>query len=337
MINDEVLRFFNKKHVLVTGGTGLIGIPLVRKLDQAGANVRVVSLDAQSLFSKNIDFIRGDLCDKNVCEDVIKDIDIVFHLAGIKGGVGVARTKASTFLLKNILINIQMMEAARKAIVERFLYTSSICIYPPSEVFEERNAFSGLPHPSDIFGGIAKLVGELQIQAYNLQYELDNFLTVRPGNTYGPYDNFNPESALIIPALIYRAIEGENPLTVWGDGSSIRDFVFADDVAEFMMLMVQKNEKAPLNVGGGEPVTIKTVAETIVELAQKILNRKIDIEWDTEKPTGEKYRVTSIEQSKSKLGWSPGVSLKAGIERTIRWYVENRFELINRYSIMSEE
>jgi len=151
---------FKGKNVLVTGGTGLIGISLVKKLDKMGTNIRVVSLDDGSPFAENIGFVRADICEREVCKSVLKDIDIVFHLAGIKGGIGVAKTKASTFLLKNILMNIQIMEAAREAKVRRFLYTSSICIYPPAEVFEEKNALAGLPHPSDRFGGISKLVGE---------------------------------------------------------------------------------------------------------------------------------------------------------------------------------
>jgi len=337
MIQEKVLESFSGRNVLVTGGTGLIGIPLVRKLDKMGANVRVVSLDDRSPFKDSIECVNGDICEKGVCERVLKDIDIVFHLAGIKGGIGVAYTKASTLLLKNILMNIQIMEAARKAQVEGFLYTSSVCIYPPARVFEEENAFTGLPHPSDRFGGISKLVGEMQIQAYKLQYDIRNFLTVRPGNTYGPYDNFNSTSALIIPALIYRVFEGENPLTVWGDGTAVRDFVFADDVADFMILMIEKKERAPLNVGGGEAVTIKTVAETIVQHAERILDKKIDIKWDITKPVGEKYRVTGIQQAKSRFGWSPKVSIDAGIEKTMKWYSANSSKTIKRYSVISED
>jgi len=325
------------KNILVTGGTGLIGIPLVKKLRELGANTRVVSLDEQSPFDGSVDFVKADLCQREVCDQVMQDIDTVFHLAGIKGGIGVAKTKASTFLLKNILMNIQVMEAARQAQVKRLLYTSSICIYPPARVFEEKNAFTGLPHPSDRFGGISKLVGEMQIEAYRLQYETEGFMTIRPGNTFGPYDNFNSTSALIIPALIQRVVGGENPLTVWGDGSTVRDFVYADDVAELMILMVQKNYTEPLNAGSGEPLTIKTVAETVVRNAKKILGCEIGIEWDTSKPQGEKYRVTSIEKAKSVLGWSPKVSFDAGIKKTIEWYIQNKSKLIKRYSIMSED
>ena len=330
-------EYLKGKSVLVTGGSGLIGIPLVKQLKSVGADVRVVSLDDESPFDANVEFIRGDICNREICEGILQDIQVVFHLAAIKGSIGVAQKKASTFLVKNILMNTHMMEATRKHQIERFLYASSICIYPPAQVFEEKNAFTGLPHPSDKFGGMAKLIGEMQIEAYKLQYNLENFLTVRPANTYGPYDNFNPISALIIPALIYRVFEGENPLTVWGDGSAVRDFVYSEDVADFMIQMVEQNETTPLNVGSGEAITIKSVAETVVKHCEKILEKKIDIQWDTTKPTGEKYRVTSIEKAKSILGWSPQVSLDAGIEKTVKWYNLNKSKLIKRHTIMKED
>jgi GDP-L-fucose synthase len=131
--------------------------------------------------------------------------------------------------------------------------------------------------------------------------------------------------------------EGENPLKVWGDGSAIRDFVYSSDVADFMIQMVQKNETSPLNVGSGEAVDIKSVAETVVKHMGKIFDRKIEIKWDAAKPTGEKYRVTSIEKAKSILGWYPKVSLDSGIEKTIQWYNTNKTHLIKRYSIVSED
>jgi len=328
--------FYNKK-VLVTGGTGLIGIPLVKKLLDKGAKVRVVSLDEEFTFEGNVEFIKGDLCDKDFCVRVTKGMQVVFHLAGIKGGIGLAHSKAASFLIKNILMNTQVMEAAREKGIERFLYASSICIYPPAEVFEEENALTGLPHFSDRFGGMAKLVGEMQIEAYKLQYKLGNFFIVRPTNTYGPYDNFNPESGLVIPALIRRIFEGENPLKIWGDGSAVRDFIFSEDVADFLILMVERNIPGPFNVGSGEGVTIKTVAQTIARHAEKFIGKEITIQWDRAKPTGEKYRIASIQKARAQLGWSPRIDLDAGILKTVEWYEINKSKLLERYTILSGE
>ncbi|MFH1351956.1 MAG: NAD-dependent epimerase/dehydratase family protein [bacterium] len=329
--------YFKGKKVLVTGGTGLIGIPLVKKLVRKGAQVRVVSLDEGFPFEHDVEFIKGDLRDKDVCADVVRDIQIVFHLAGIKGSIGVAKTKASTFLIGNILIDIQIMEAARKAAVENFLYVSSICVYPPARVFKEKNAWTGLPHPSDRFGGIAKMVGEMQLEAYKLQYGLKNLFVVRPTNTYGPYDNFNPESSLVIPALIYRVLKGENPLKIWGDGSAVRDFLYSEDAADFLILMVEKQVREPLNLGTGEPVSIKKLAETIAGNAHELTGKEVKIKWDTAKPAGEKYRVTSIEKARELLRWSPKTDIEEGIHKTMKWYKENKSRILKRFSILTEE
>ena len=329
--------YFNKKKVLVTGGTGLIGIPLVKKLYEMGAEVRVVSLDAESHFASPVEFIKGDLCDKDLCAEVVKNVQVVFHLAGIKGGIGVAYSKASTLLLKNILMNIEIMEAARKANVDRFLYTSSICIYPPAKVFKEENAWTGFPHPSDKFGGIAKLIGELQIESYKLQYNLGNFFIARPTNTYGPFDNFNPVSSLIIPALIYRIFNGENPLTIWGDGSAVRDFIFSEDAADFLILMVIKNCPGPFNVGSGKPISIKKVAEIIARNAEKFIGKRINLRFDKTKPMGEKYRVTDIKKAITQLGWSYKTDIESGILKTLEWYSLNKTQLLKRYNVLNEE
>ncbi|MHC4662656.1 MAG: NAD-dependent epimerase/dehydratase family protein [Planctomycetota bacterium] len=329
--------YLEGKRILVTGGTGLIGIPLARKLQQIGAKVRVASLDSHNPFDDGIEFVRGDLCNEEFCAASMKDIQVVFHLAGIKGGIGVARTKASTFLLKNVLMNIQVMEAARKADVERLLFTSSICIYPPAEVFREDQAFTGLPDQSDRYGAISKLVGEMQIEAYRLQYELEGLLIARPTNTYGPYDNFDPESALIVPALIHRALNGENPLVVWGDGSTVREFAYSEDAADALITITEKNAPGPYNVGSGEAVSISEVAGLVAKHASELMGTPVKVEWDTTKPTGEKYRVASIDKLRSELGWSPGVSLSEGIRRTMEWYRDNRETNLGRYSILSED
>jgi len=329
--------YLYKKKVLVTGGTGLIGIPLVKQLIAIGSEVRIVSLDKVSPFGSKAEFIRGDLCDKDFCADIVKGIQVVFHLAGIKGGIGVAQAKAASFLVKNVLMNIQIMEAAREASVERFLYASSICIYPPAKIFEEKNAWAGFPDPSDRFGGMAKLIGEMQIEAYKLQYNLENFIIARPSNTYGPYDNFNDVSALVIPALIYRIFEGEDPLTIWGDGSAVRDFIYSKDVADFLILMVNKNASGPFNVGSGRPISIKKLAKVIVSQAEKFIKKKVRIRWDMREKTGEQWRVVSIEKAKTQLGWSAKTDLTTGIYNTIKWYSLNKSNQLERYNILSDD
>ena len=135
------------------------------------------------------------------------------------------------------------MEAARRCGVDRFLYTSSIGVYSPSEIFHEDDVWNTFPSPNDRFAGWAKRMGELQAEAYAIEYGWERISIVRPANVYGPFDNFDPGSAMVIPSLINRATSGENPLLVWGDGSQIRDFVHADDVARGMLVVVEKGSE----------------------------------------------------------------------------------------------
>lgn len=335
-MSEQGGQIFKGKNILVTGGTGLIGIPLVEKLKSAGARLRVVSLDDYSPWGSEVECIKADLCEKTACLAAVRDMDIVFHLAGLKGGIGVAGSRAANFLVKNILMNTHLMEAARAARVEKFLFASSICIYPPAEVFREEDAQTGLPHVSDRFGGMAKLLGELQIQAYEAQYNLKNFFIARPVNTYGPYDNFEPQAALIIPSLIYRIFHGEDPLVVWGDGSAERDFIYADDAADFFSLMMAKGRRGPFNVGTGVRLTIRELVEELARQTAEALGKPVRIAWDRSRPTGEKTRVASMEKAKNELGWLPAVDLAAGLGRTIRWYRDHGQQRLGRYTILSE-
>ena len=165
-------------------------------------------------------------------------MDIVFNLAGVKGSPAMANERPASFLVPTITFSYNMMEAARREGVERYLYTSSIGVYAPAEYFREDDVWKTFPSPHDRFAGWAKRMGELQAEAYKIEYGWDKISIVRPANVYGPYDNFDPANAMVIPSLIYRALDGEAPLTVWGDGTPIRDFIHARDVARGMMLMV---------------------------------------------------------------------------------------------------
>ena len=156
------------------------------------------------------------------------------------------------------------MEAARRKGVQRYLFTSSIGVYAPSEIFFEDDVWSTFPSPNDRFAGWAKRMGELQAEAYAIEYGWNDICIVRPANVYGPYDNFDPENAMVIPSLIYRALSGENPLAVWGDGTAIRDFIHARDAAVGMMRVVELGIREPINLGTGRGVSIREIVDIIV-------------------------------------------------------------------------
>jgi GDP-L-fucose synthase len=313
--------FYQGRAVLVTGATGLIGREVVRLLVAAGARVRASCFNPPIDPAPGVEYIRGDLMDRQVCAALAAGMEFVFHLASIKGSVGIGRTRAADFFVKPLLMNTHMMEEARKAGVARYLFASSVCVYAPATLFVEDRAWDAPPHPSDAFAGWAKRMGEMQAEAYREQYGWNRVAIVRPVNIYGAYDNFDPQTALVIPALIARVASGEDPLVVWGDGTAVRDFLHSRDAARGMLLALEKYAcGAPVNLGSGVGHSIREIVDAILTAA----GRRPEVVWDTSKISGEQYRVADMTKAREHLGFVPQVSLKDGIQETWNWYVENR-------------
>lgn len=321
---------YKGKNVLVTGGTGLIGRPLVEMLIKKGARVRVASLDDPSRAHPEAEFCKVDLTEFNNCLRVCDGVDYVFHLAGIKGSPAVVLKKAATILVSFLRFNTNMMEAAYQCGVDRYLYSSTIGVYPPAEVFKEEDMWKGPPSKKDKFGGWAKRIGELQAEAYKVEYGWDRITIVRPANVYGPYDNFDPANSMVIPSLIKRAVEGENPLVVWGDGSPVRDFIHARDVARGMLIAIEKGLGQAINLGSGTGVSIKKIVDIITgntEVKPKIV-------WDTSKLSGDKTRVVDISKAKA-LGFQPEISIEEGTKEVMDWYRQNKDMPDKRFNVFS--
>ncbi|MBT7523240.1 MAG: NAD-dependent epimerase/dehydratase family protein [Gammaproteobacteria bacterium] len=325
-------NFFKDKNILVTGGTGLIGRPLVEKLVSLEAKVTVVSLDKPTNVDNSVNFINLDLRNFENCISVCKDKEIVFNLIGVKGSPKMTMENPASFFVPTITFSINMMEAARQCGVERYLFTSSIGVYEPADIFNEDDVWSTFPSENDRFAGWAKRMGELQAQAYDIQYNWDKISIVRPANVYGPYDNFDPKNAMVIPSLINRASSGERPLTVWGDGSPIRDFIYSEDVADGMLEVVRQGYNKPINLGSGNGVSIKEIATAI---ANK-MSDKCEIVWDISKPSGDNKRIMSTERAES-IGISPKILLDEGIESTIKWYNKHKNKDMNRYNAFTDK
>lgn len=322
---------FKDKKVLVTGGTGLIGRPLVEMLIARGAKIRIASLDDPSRAHPQAEFFRVDLIHLNNCLEVCEGMDCVFNLVGIKGSPAMAAKKPASFFFPTLTFSANMLEAARRCGVKKYLYTSSVGVYAPAEVFYEDDVWKTFPSPNDRFAGWAKRMGELQVEAYRIEYGWSDVNIVRPANVYGAFDNFDPENAMVIPSLIQRAMEGENPLTVWGDGSPVRDFIHARDVAAGMILVMEKNPGVPVNLGSGVGVTIREIVEVIASH----LEVKPKVVWDTSKPTGDRKRLMDVSRAQA-LGFEPRISIEEGIGETMRWYRQNRKTVNERYNIFAE-
>ncbi len=317
---------YKNKKVLVAGGTGTIGIPVVRRLLEKGSEVTVVSMDteeyARSVLDDEIIFHQLDLTDFENCIKATKGQDFVFNLIGIKGSTGIGETKVASYLVPMLWFQTNLMEAAFRNKVQSYMFISSICGYPYSEVAKEEDSmWNGLPKQNDRIPGLAKRIGEVQGEAYMLEYGWDAVRIVRPSNVYGPYDDFNPETAQVIPALIRRCLDGENPLKVWGDGSAVRDFVFSEDLAEWLLIALEVAPPCePLNLGCGNGLFIRELAETIVEC----VNPEIVIEWDTSKPTGDPVRILSMKKTHQYMGELSKTNLYDGIKKTVEWYKKNK-------------
>ncbi|MBA7574012.1 GDP-L-fucose synthase [subsurface metagenome] len=328
MISDNVLKSFVRESVMVTGGTGLIGRQIVDILCDAGAKVKVVSLDKIKVNEK-AEHVFGDITNFEFCKEITKDIDFVFHLAGIKGSIEVTKKKPASFFVPLLMMNTNILEACRINKVRKVVYTSSIGAYASAEVFKETENLDG--PPMDMFPGWAKRMAELQIQAYKIQYNLDNFSIVRPCNVYGPGDNFDPKNAMVIPSLMYRIYHKEDPVVVWGDGSAIRDFAYSRDVAEGIILALHYGTHSQfVNLGSGKGYSIGELVKT--------LNSFIDFNYkfDTTKPSGFPKRVMDVSLAKELIHYNPTTSLLEGLKKTWDWYVKNQDEHLSKKNYFKE-
>ncbi len=332
MFPPDVSDRFRDRLVVVTGGTGMVGRAVVDLLVEAGAKARIVSLDRLNVHPR-AEHVYGDLCDFGFCKDVTQGADYVCHIAGIKGSVEVTKNKPASFFVPLVMMNTNLLEACRVNRVGRAVYTSSIGAYANGEVLVESEAleddFRG--PPMDMYPGWAKRMAELQVQAYRIQYGMDNIAVVRLCNVYGPGDNFDPGNAMVVPSLMARIRAGERPLKVWGDGSAVRDFAFSRDVAKGVVLALLRGTGGRyVNLASGEGISIRTLVETLAQITP------FSYEFDLSKPGGFPRRVMDISLARRLLGYAPGTSLRDGLRETWNWYLANESEHLKRKNYFAE-
>jgi GDP-L-fucose synthase len=317
---------FKNKKVLITGGGGMIGRSLVKLLLEKECKIFIADLTKPSDLPEGVEHLQVDLRFFDNCLDICKGKDFIFHLAGVKGSPKMCLEQPVDFMVPMLQFNTNMIQAAYESNVEWFLYTSSVGVYSPAEVFYEESVWDSFPSPNDRYPGWAKRIGELQTETYKIQHGWDRFSIVRPANVYGPYDNFNPLNAMVVPSLIRKAQEND-VLEVFGDGSPVRDFIFADDVARGMIYTVENKITEPLNLGSGVGYTIKQVVEMVVKHSGKSL----EIKWLSDMPSGDKKRLFSMDRA-NKYGFEPIVKLDQGIKLTTEWFLNNKEILDKRYN-----
>jgi GDP-L-fucose synthase len=319
-------NFWKGKKVLVTGGAGFIGSHVVEKLVEMGAGVSVLDNlqngreENISKVRKDVELIVGDCTNLADAEKASRGKDIVMNLAARVGGIEYNRLHQATMMKDNLLIGTVMLEAARKADVERFLAVSSACVYPRecSVPTPESEGFLDEPEPTNGGYGWAKRMSEKLGIYYQEEFGMRVGI-VRPYNCYGPRDHFDPDVSHVIPALIKRVFDGENPVKVWGSGKQTRAFLYVEDLAEGMILAVEKYPVAdPLNLGTDEEVSIKELIGKIIDISEI----KTEVEYDLSKPDGSPRRNSDNTKVKEKIGFEPKVKLDDGLRRTIDWYKE---------------
>lgn len=254
------------------------------------------------------------------------DPSLIIHLAALVGGIGANRARPADFFYINLMMGVQLMHEAWKYGVDKFVAVGTICAYPKYTPvpFKEENLWDGYPEETNAPYGLAKKMLLVQAQAYRQQYDF-NAVFPLPVNLYGPRDNFDLETSHVIPALIRKYIEakeqGKSQVVLWGDGTPTREFLYVEDAVDGLLLAAEHyNSSEPVNLGSGNEISIKDLAEMIAYLT----GFEGELVWDTTKPNGQPRRALDVNRAKQLFGFHAETSLKEGLKRTIEWYQANK-------------
>jgi GDP-L-fucose synthase len=322
--NLQPLTFWSDKRVIVTGGAGFLGSFIVEKLKARGAAQIIVPrveeynlVDIEAIRRLFDDSLRSD---NHQPPTPLKTI--VIHLAALAGGIGANRARPADFFYINLMMGVQLMHEAWVRGVDKFVAIGTICAYPKFTPlpFREEDLWNGYPEETNAPYGLAKKMLLVQAQAYREQYGF-NAIHLLPVNLYGPRDNFNLETSHVIPAQIRKFIEaqarGDRLVTLWGDGSPTREFLYVEDAAEGILLAAEHyNGSEPVNLGSGMEISIKLLAT----LVGRLTGFTGELYWDTSKPNGQPRRALDVSRAERLFGFRAAMPFEEGLRRTIEWY-----------------
>lgn len=308
--------FWKQRRAVVTGGAGFLGSVVCEKLRARGCT--------EVFAPRSKDY---DLRTANGIQRLLADAkpDVIVHLAAVVGGIGGNMANPGTYFYDNIMMGVQLMEAARLAAVEKFVAVGTICSYPKFTPvpFKEEDLWIGYPEETNAPYGLAKKMLIVQAQAYRQQWGY-NAVNLLPVNLYGPGDNFDPKTSHVIPAMIKKCVDavraGDSEIVCWGDGSATREFIYMDDAAEGIVLAAEHyNGPEPVNIGSGMEISIRELATRVAEYA----GFKGAIVWDTTKPNGQPRRCLDTSKAAKYFGFRAKMPFDEGLKRTVAWYQEN--------------
>ncbi len=304
----------NKK-ILVTGANGFLGHHVCDVLASRGLSFESPSHQ------------QYDLTDQAGVRKMFQELppQVMFHVAGFVGGILANKQYPADFFYQNLMMNTMVLHEAYKAGVEKLITLIGGCSYPaqaPNPIREE-SLWEGYPQMESAAYSVAKKMLAVQSEAYRRQFGLNGIVLV-PGNIYGPYDNFNLTNAHVIPALIRKVFEakraGKKRFEVWGSGKPVRDFIYARDAAEGIVLAAEAyDDDEIINISSGQPTSIRELVETIVNLT----GFEGDLVWDTSKPDGQMFKLFDVTRMRTVLNYDPPTSLKEGLRITIDWFAKN--------------
>jgi GDP-L-fucose synthase len=306
-----------EQRILLTGGAGFLGRWVAAEFAARGV------LASQIFAPRSRDL---DLRTFEACRTAVANRDVVIHLAGRVGGIGFNRERPGELFYDNLMMGVQLLEAARRAGVRKFVAVGTVCAYPKHTAvpFAESTLWDGYPEETNAPYGLAKKMLLVQAQAYREQYGTDAIYLL-PVNLYGPGDNFDPTSSHVIPALIKKVADalaaGRDRVEVWGTGSASREFLYVEDAARGIVLATERYDRPePVNLGAGREITIKSLVETICRL----MGFHGQIVWDATKPDGQPRRMLDTSRATREFGFTAQTAWEEGLARTIEWYRERR-------------
>ncbi len=307
--------FFRDRRIVVTGGAGFLGSYVLEGLRRRGcANILVPKIERYDLVK--LEDIRRMYDDMRP--------DIVIHLAAVVGGIGANREHPGEFFYKNLMMGVQLIEEGRLRDIEKFVAIGTVCAYPKFTPvpFKEDDIWNGYPEETNAPYGLAKKMLLVQSQAYRAEYGF-NSIFLLPVNLYGPGDNFDPGSSHVIPALIRKCVEavesGRDYIECWGTGEASREFIYAADAAEGILLATEHyNGSEPVNIGAGFEIKIKELVGKIAALT----GFKGEIRWDSSKPDGQPRRRLDVSRAKKYFGFEAKTSFDEGLKATVEWYTK---------------